>query len=66
MAKHSIAPRDVLKQVRDQKIEFLDLKFVDLFGTLQHLTVPADVVDEVVQVRHAPRVRFVGPGIPEH
>ena len=46
MAKHSIAPRDVLKQVRDQKIEFLDLKFVDLFGTLQHLTVPADVVDE--------------------
>jgi glutamine synthetase len=35
-----------MRMIRDEEIRFLDLKFVDLFGTLQHLTVPAEVVDE--------------------
>jgi glutamine synthetase len=34
--------------IKDQKIQFLDLKFVDLFGTLQHLTLPAELVDEAL------------------
>jgi glutamine synthetase len=34
--------------IQDQKIQFLDLKFVDLFGTLQHLTLPAELVDEAL------------------
>ena len=38
--------RDVIQRIKDDKIRFLDLKFVDLFGTLQHLTVPTEVVDE--------------------
>jgi hypothetical protein len=38
--------RDVMKMIREQEIRFLDLKFVDLLGTLQHLTVPTEVVDE--------------------
>jgi glutamine synthetase len=38
--------RDVLAEIRDKEVCFLDLKFVDLFGGLQHLTIPAEVVDE--------------------
>lgn len=38
--------RDVLHEIREQEIEFLDLKFVDLFGALQHITFPAAGVDE--------------------
>jgi glutamine synthetase len=41
-----VTARDVMRMVRDDEIRFLDLKFVDLVGTLQHLTVPTDVVDE--------------------
>lgn len=37
---------DVMRDMRDQDIRFLDLKFVDVFGTLQHITIPAEVVDE--------------------
>ena len=45
-SKHRISARDVIQRMKDEEIRFLDLKFVDLFGTLQHLTVPAEVVDE--------------------
>jgi glutamine synthetase len=38
--------RDVLHEIREQEIEFFDFKFVDLYGSLQHLTVPADAVSE--------------------
>jgi glutamine synthetase len=34
--------------IKDRDIAFLDLKFVDLFGTLQHLTLPAELVDEAL------------------
>ena len=38
--------RDVLRRLRDDEIDFVDLKFVDLFGGLQHITVPARTLDE--------------------
>ena len=38
--------RDVLSDIREQEIRFLDLKFVDLFGSLQHVTIPSEAVDE--------------------
>jgi glutamine synthetase len=38
--------RDVLQQIKDDEIEFVDLKFVDLLGGLQHLTFAADALDE--------------------
>ena len=41
-----ISARDVTQRIKDEEIRFLDLKFVDLLGTLQHLTVPAEVVEE--------------------
>ena len=44
--KKRVSARDVVQRIKDEKIRFLDLKFVDLFGTLQHLTVPTEVVDE--------------------
>lgn len=37
---------DVMREIRDQGIRFLDLKFVDVFGTLQHITIPSEVVTE--------------------
>jgi glutamine synthetase len=37
---------NVLQMMKDNKIEFVDLMFGDLFGTLQHLTFPAHAVNE--------------------
>jgi len=38
--------RSIIQRIKDDKIQFLDLKFVDLFGTLQHLAIAADNIDE--------------------
>jgi glutamine synthetase len=46
MNRQSTSARDVLKTIRENEIEFVDLKFVDLFGGLQHITFPADAIDE--------------------
>ena len=46
MNRQSTSARDVLKTIRENEIEFVDLKFVDLFGGLQHITFPADALDE--------------------
>jgi glutamine synthetase len=45
------SPDDVLSQISDEGIEFVDLRFCDLPGLMQHFTVPkhqltADVFDE--------------------
>ena len=45
-SKHRISARQVIQRIKDEDIRFLDLKFVDLLGTLQHLTVPTEAVDE--------------------
>ena len=45
-SKNRVSARDVVQRIKDEEIRFLDLKFVDLFGTLQHLTVPTEVIDE--------------------
>jgi glutamine synthetase len=37
---------DVLRRIKDEQVVFVDIKFVDLFGMLQHVTLPADQVDE--------------------
>ena len=46
MAKLTTSPRDIVRLIKDKEIQFLDLKFVDLLGTLQHLTLPGELVDE--------------------
>src|SRR4029450_2161964 len=35
-----MGPKDAIKMARDQNIEVVDLKFMDLIGTWQHFTIP--------------------------
>ncbi len=37
---------DVLKTLRDEEVEYVDIRFTDPRGKLQHVTVVADLVDE--------------------
>ena len=37
--------QDVLRQIHEEGIELIDLKFVDLHGKWQHLTVCRDLID---------------------
>lgn len=39
-------PQDVLKMIRDNNIQMIDLKFIDMPGIWQHLTVFHDQIDE--------------------
>ena len=41
-----MTPEDVIKLIRDEGIEIIDLKFTDLPGTLQHVGVPPNEVNE--------------------
>ena len=36
---------DVLKLIKTKKIQFVDLRFCDLFGTWQHTSFPASEID---------------------
>ena len=38
--------QDVLRPIKDEGIELIDLKFIDLHGKWQHLTVTPDLVEE--------------------
>lgn len=37
---------DVLKQIKDEDIKYIDFRFTDTRGKEQHVTVPTSVVDE--------------------
>ncbi len=37
---------DVLKMAKDEEVEMVDLRFVDLPGTWQHWTIPVSQLDE--------------------
>jgi glutamine synthetase len=39
-------PQEVLKLVQDNNIQLIDLKFIDMLGTWQHLTVYQNQIDE--------------------
>ena len=41
-----MSPSDVLKLVKDQGVEFVDYRFCDLPGLMQHVTVPAHALEE--------------------
>jgi glutamine synthetase len=40
-----MTPEEVLKKIQDDGIKMLDLKFIDMPGTWQHLTVFQDQID---------------------
>jgi glutamine synthetase len=39
-------PQEILKLIQDKNIQMIDLKFIDMPGTWQHLTVHKDQIDE--------------------
>src|SRR5262249_23158692 len=39
-------PEDCLKAIKDHKVQFVDLRFVDLPGLWQHFSVPSKAVDD--------------------
>jgi len=41
-----LSPSDVLKMVKDEGVEFIDYRFCDLPGLMQHVTVPAKTLEE--------------------
>ena len=41
-----MSSKDVLKFIKDKEVEFVDLRFTDPRGKLQHLTMDHTVVDE--------------------
>jgi glutamine synthetase len=46
MALGCSTPQDVTKAIEELKIEFVDLKFTDLYGQWHHFSVPTDYYDE--------------------
>ena len=40
MAKHKTAD-DIFKLIKDEKVEYVDIRFCDLPGTVQHFSIPA-------------------------
>ena len=40
------SPQDVLSQIKDEGIELIDLKFTDIHGKWQHLTLTSDMIEE--------------------
>jgi len=43
---HLKTPEDILKLIREQEIEVVDLRFMDFPGLWQHFSIPARIVDE--------------------
>jgi glutamine synthetase len=41
-----MSKKDVLKRIKDEEIEYVDVRFTDPRGKLQHVTLIADLVDE--------------------
>ncbi|MGH7163917.1 MAG: glutamine synthetase, partial [Nitrospiraceae bacterium] len=41
-----MTPREVLDYAKKQKVQVVDLKFVDLLGTWQHFTIPIEELNE--------------------
>ena len=40
------AVSDALKLIKDEEVEYVDIRFTDPKGKLQHVTLVADLVDE--------------------
>ncbi|MCX7645999.1 MAG: type I glutamate--ammonia ligase [Rhodobacteraceae bacterium] len=41
-----MSKKDVLKTIKDEEVEYVDIRFTDPRGKLQHVTVMSDLVDE--------------------
>ena len=45
--------KEVLKAIKDNEIEYVDIRFTDPRGKLQHVTVMQDQVDEDFPQQHS-------------
>src|SRR5438132_13792752 len=43
-----MTPKEVLAFIREKQVRAIDLRFVDLPGTWQHFTIPANMLEEAV------------------
>ena len=43
-----MSAKNILKLMKDKEVEFVDLRFTDPKGKLQHLTMDSTVVDEAM------------------
>ena len=41
-----LTPDDVFKLAKDEEVQFVDVRFCDLPGVMQHFTIPASGLDE--------------------
>ena len=58
-------PAEVLAQVQEEGVEFIDYRFCDLPGVMQHVTVPADkLTEDTFEEGHGPRRDTPGPVLP--
>jgi glutamine synthetase len=39
-------PEELLRYLSDEDVKFVDVRFCDLLGVMQHLTIPAETVNE--------------------
>ena len=39
-------PEEVVKLIKDEEVEFVDIRFTDVPGTEQHFSIPAEAFDE--------------------
>ena len=39
---------DIMKQIKDEEVEYVDIRFCDLPGVVQHFSIPASAFDESV------------------
>jgi glutamine synthetase len=56
-------PDDIFKLAKDEHIEYVDVRFCDLPGTMQHFTIPIYAFDETV---FEEGLAFDGSSIPIH
>lgn len=48
MSNNTITMREVNNIIKDNQVRFIDLKFPDLLGNLQHITIPIEAFDEKI------------------
>ena len=39
---------DIIKLIKDEKVEYVDIRFCDLPGAVQHFSIPASAFDESI------------------
>ena len=52
MAERPKSVGDVLKMMQDKEVKFLDLRFTDTKGKMQHVTADGSCVNEAVSYTH--------------